>query len=139
MENVVRNPLFLFIYIYYFFFFFWILDVEIHFFYNESVEILLKMATKHLSRIAFCSPSSPWKEKEKKKYLTVNDPLLLWNNLRKKKPIILSKARYEWMHLKLQNIKSIIEYISVLFKINSQLKLCEENVTKEDMLKKENL
>ena len=43
------------------------------------------------------------------------------------------------MHLKLQNLKSINEYISVLFKINSQLKLCEENVTKEDMLKKENI
>jgi hypothetical protein len=43
------------------------------------------------------------------------------------------------MHLKLQNIKSINKYISVLFKINSQLKLCEENVTEEDMLKKENL
>jgi hypothetical protein len=43
------------------------------------------------------------------------------------------------MHLKLQNIKSINEYISVLFKINSQLKLYEENVTKEDKLKNENL
>jgi hypothetical protein len=43
------------------------------------------------------------------------------------------------MHLKLQNLKSINEYISVLFKINLQLKLCEENVTKEDMLKKENI
>ena len=68
-----QEPTILFIYIYYFFlylinmlFFFWILDVEIHFFYNESVEILLKMATKHLSRIAFCSPSSPWKEEKRK-------------------------------------------------------------------------
>ena len=61
---------------------------------------------------------------------------IIWE---KKKTIILSKAHYEWMYLKLQNIKSINEYIPVIFKINSQLKLCEENVTEEDMLKKENI
>ena len=43
------------------------------------------------------------------------------------------------MHLKLQNFYSVNEYISVLFKIISQLKLWEENVTGEYMLKKENI
>ena len=50
--------------------------------------------------------------------------------------MILSKARYGWMHLRLQDYKSVSEYNSALFKISSQLKLCGENITKEDMLEK---
>ena len=36
------------------------------------------------------------------------------------------------MHLRLQDFKIVSEYNSVLFKINSQVKLCEEKITKED-------
>ncbi|XP_049352720.1 uncharacterized protein LOC125817215 [Solanum verrucosum] len=36
------------------------------------------------------------------------------------------KARYDWMHLRLQDFKSIYEYNSAMFKITSQLKLCGE-------------
>ena len=50
--------------------------------------------------------------------------------------MILPKARYDWMHLKLQDFKSVSEYNSVLFKISSQLKLCGDNITEEDMLEK---
>lgn len=50
--------------------------------------------------------------------------------------VILLKVCYDWMHLRLQDFKSISGYNSTLFKINSQLKLCGEKVTKEDMLKK---
>ena len=38
-------------------------------------------------------------------YLTVKDPLILWTELNKRfdhqKTVILPKARYEWMHLRL--------------------------------------
>ena len=40
------------------------------------------------------------------------------------------------MHLRLQDFKSVSEYNSTLFKISSQLKLCEEKITDENMLEK---
>ena len=73
-------------------------------------------------------------------YLTVKDPLILWTELKKRfdhqKIVILPKARYDWMHLRLQDFKSVSEYNSALFKISSQLKLCGDNITEEDMLEK---
>ena len=73
-------------------------------------------------------------------YLTVKDPLILWTELKKRfdhqKTVILPKARYDWMHLRLQDFKTVSEYNSALFKISSQLKLCGENITEEDMLEK---
>ena len=73
-------------------------------------------------------------------YLTVKDSLILWTELKKRfdhqKTVILPKARYDWMHLRLQDFKSINEYNSALFKISSQLKLCGDNITEEDMLEK---
>jgi hypothetical protein len=66
-------------------------------------------------------------EELKTEYLTVKDPLILWNNLKERyehqKTVILPKARYDWMHLRLQDFKSVSEYNSALFKISSQLKL----------------
>ena len=50
--------------------------------------------------------------------------------------MILPKARYDWLHLRLQNFKSVSEYNSALFQISSQLKLCGENITYADMLEK---
>ena len=71
-------------------------------------------------------------------YLTVKDPLILWTELKKRfdhqKTVILPKARYDWMHLRLQDFKTVSEYNSALFKISSQLKFCGENITEEDML-----
>ena len=52
------------------------------------------------------------------------------------KTVILLKARYDWLHLQLQDFKSISDYNSVLFKISSELKLCGEKITNEDMLEK---
>ena len=48
--------------------------------------------------------------------------------------MILPKARYDWLHLRLQDFKSVSEYNSALFQISSQLKLCGENIIDEDML-----
>ena len=50
--------------------------------------------------------------------------------------MILSKARYDWMHLRLQDFKTVSEYNSAIFKISSRLKLCGEKITDEDMLEK---
>ena len=40
------------------------------------------------------------------------------------------------MHLKLQDFKSVSDYNLTLLKISSQLKLCGDKVTEEDMLEK---
>jgi gag-polypeptide of LTR copia-type/Zinc knuckle len=76
----------------------------------------------------------------KVEYLTVKDPLVLWNSLKERydhqKMIVLPKARYEWMHLRLQDFKSVSEYNSAVFRITSQLRLCGENITDYDMLEK---
>ena len=50
--------------------------------------------------------------------------------------MILPKARYEWIHLRLQDFKTVSEYNSAVFKISSQLKLCGEKITDEDLLEK---
>ena len=66
-------------------------------------------------------------------YLTVKDHLILWTELNKifdhQMTVILPKTRYDLMHLRLQDFKSVSEYNSALFKISSQLKLCGENIT----------
>ena len=76
----------------------------------------------------------------KSEFLTIKDPLILWTSLKERydhqKTIILLKARYDWLHLRLQDFKSVSDYNSALFKINSQLKLCGENITDENMLEK---
>ena len=76
----------------------------------------------------------------KSEYLKVKDPLILWTSLKElydhQKTVILPKARYDWLHLRLQDFKSISDYNSTLFKISSQLKLCGEKITDEDMLEK---
>ena len=71
----------------------------------------------------------------KNEYLTVKDPFTLWSNLKKRydhqKTVILPKARYDWMLLRLQDFKTVSGYNFALFKINSQLKLCGEKITKK--------
>ena len=64
----------------------------------------------------------------------------MWNDLKDRfdnqKTVILTKALYDWMHLRLQDFKTISEYNSALFKISSRFKLCGEQITDEDMLEK---
>ncbi|XP_004229128.2 uncharacterized protein [Solanum lycopersicum] len=49
---------------------------------------------------------------------------------------VLPRARYEWMHLRFKDFKTVIEYNSVVFRIISQLQLCGETIKDEDMLEK---
>ncbi|KAK9688838.1 hypothetical protein RND81_09G014600 [Saponaria officinalis] len=52
------------------------------------------------------------------------------------KTVILPKARYDWIHLRLQDLKSINNYNSAMFRITAQLELCGEKVSDGDMLEK---
>ncbi|KAL3519005.1 hypothetical protein ACH5RR_021594 [Cinchona calisaya] len=76
----------------------------------------------------------------KKVYLNIKDHADLWRSLKDRfdhqKIVILSKTRYEWMFLRLQDFKFVSAYNSTIFRISSQLKLCRENITDEDMTEK---
>ena len=66
----------------------------------------------------------------KNEYPIVKDSFTQWNNLKDrfdhKKNVILPNARYDWMHMMLQDFKTVSEYNFALFKISSRLKLCGE-------------
>ncbi|XP_008373282.3 uncharacterized protein [Malus domestica] len=76
----------------------------------------------------------------KSEYLTIEDPLTFWKALKNRynhqKMVIFPRARYEWTHLRIQDFKTVAEYNSAIFRITSQLKLCGETITEEDMLEK---
>ncbi|XP_026416722.1 uncharacterized protein LOC113312185 [Papaver somniferum] len=76
----------------------------------------------------------------KSQYLTVKDPYTLWTELKDRfdhqKTVILPRSRCEWMHLRLQDFKSLSEYNSALFQIVSRLKLCGETIIDIDLLEK---
>ncbi|XP_023639143.1 uncharacterized protein LOC111830709 [Capsella rubella] len=79
-------------------------------------------------------------ESLKNEYLTVEDPVVLWSDLKERyehqKTVILPRARYDWVQLRLQDYKSVSEYNSALHLIASKLALCGEKVTEEDKLEK---
>ncbi|XP_059654758.1 uncharacterized protein LOC132301534 [Cornus florida] len=79
-------------------------------------------------------------EELKNEYLTENDSLSLWKNLKERydhqKTVIFPKARTDWQELQLQDFKTVVEYNSALFKISSTLKLCGDTVTDELLLEK---
>ncbi|KAL8141065.1 hypothetical protein V2J09_007086 [Rumex salicifolius] len=76
----------------------------------------------------------------KAQYLTIKSPYELWKNLKDRfdhqRTIILPRARFEWMHLRLQDFKNISEYNSKMCRIVSTLRLYGEIVKEEDMLEK---
>ena len=79
-------------------------------------------------------------ESLKDQYLTIENPLDLWTELKTRydhqRTVLLPKAMYDWRNLRIQDFKSVDEYNSALFKIVSKLKLCGEDITDKDMLEK---
>ncbi|XP_048631046.1 uncharacterized protein LOC125605082 [Brassica napus] len=76
----------------------------------------------------------------KDQYLTIENPLELWTALQRRydhqKTVLLPKATYDWKHLRIQDLKTVDEYNSALFKIVSKMRLCGETVTEKDLLEK---
>ena len=120
----------------------WILDAEIHLEANVLGETIKdgNNASNQDKAKAMIFLRHHLHEGLKAEYLTIKDHLVLWNNLKERydhqNMVILPKARYDWMHLHLQDYKTVSEYNSAMFCISSQLKLCGEKVTDEDMLEK---
>jgi hypothetical protein len=79
-------------------------------------------------------------EELKFKFFTIEDPLILWQNLKERydhqRIVILPKACYDLIHLRLQDFKSASDYNFSMFNINSKLKLYGENIIDGDMLEK---
>ncbi|KAK4714478.1 hypothetical protein R3W88_020385 [Solanum pinnatisectum] len=104
----------------------WVLDAEIHLDamgLGDTIKIENKASKQDCAKAMIFSRS-----------------LVLWNNLKERhdhlKMVIHPKARYDWMHLRLRDFKSIHEYNSAMFKIISQLKLCGDTVSDVDMMEK---
>ena len=120
----------------------WTLDAEIHLTAKELGETIQtgNTASAQARAKAMIFLRHHLHEDLKKEYLTVKDPLILWQSLKERfdhqKQVILPKARYDWMHLRLQDFKSVSEYNSAMFSITSKLTLCGEKITDEDMLEK---
>jgi hypothetical protein len=78
-------------------------------------------------------------EELKFKFLTIKDPLILWQNLKERYDhqmiIILPKAHYD-LHLQLQDFKLVSDYNFSMFNISSKLKLYGDNIIDGDMLEK---
>ncbi|GAV60186.1 hypothetical protein CFOL_v3_03717, partial [Cephalotus follicularis] len=76
----------------------------------------------------------------KYEYLTVKNPLELWQNLNYRfehlKVVVLPKALNDRSQLRFQDFKTVSEYNSTLFKIVSQLKMCGEVITEDMLLEK---
>ncbi|XP_049391535.1 uncharacterized protein LOC125855933 [Solanum stenotomum] len=118
----------------------WVLDAKIHLTAKGLGDSIIKgnKASSQDKEKAMIFLRYHLDEGLKVEYLTVKDPLELWICLKGRydhlKATVFPRARYEWMHLRFQDYKTVIEYDSVVFRITSQLKLCGETINDEDML-----
>jgi hypothetical protein len=73
-------------------------------------------------------------------YIQIEDPTDLWRQLEAKfcheKMIFLPKAHHDWANLRVYDFSDFSSYNNELFKIVSQLHLCGENKTDENMIEK---
>ena len=68
------------------------------------------------------------------------DPRALWVSLKDRydhqKAIMLPEAKREWSLIRLMDFKSVGEYNSVVHKICSKLRFCDEPVSDADLIEK---
>ncbi|XP_075515882.1 uncharacterized protein LOC142550691 [Primulina tabacum] len=120
----------------------WILDAEVHLIsmnLGDTIKEGNEMSQQDRAK-ALIFLRHHLNDGLKVEYLTVKEPRELWKNLKERfdhqRTVILPRARYEWMHIRLQDFKSVSDYNSALFKTSSTLILCGEKVTDQDMLEK---
>ncbi|XP_074328489.1 uncharacterized protein LOC141666401 [Apium graveolens] len=123
-------------------YFSWVLDAELHLSANGLKDTIdpEKIPTAEQNAKAIIFLRHHIHEDLKSEYLTIKNPLTLWNNLKDRfdhqKLVHLPSARYDWINLRLQDFKSVAEYISAFFKISSKLILCGENIIDAEMIEK---
>ncbi|XP_017256303.1 uncharacterized protein LOC108225859 [Daucus carota subsp. sativus] len=90
----------------------WILDIELHLAAQDLGDTIKEGNKESESNRAkaMIFLRRHLHEGLKTEYLTVKDPLELWKNLKDRydhqKTVISPKARYDWMHLMLQDFKT---------------------------------
>ncbi|XP_070017971.1 uncharacterized protein [Nicotiana sylvestris] len=99
----------------------WVLDAEIHLDamgLGDAIQDKMKASTQDCAKalIFLCHHLD---EGLKIEYLTVKDPLVLWNDLKERydnlKLVTLPQSQYNWAHLRLHDFKSVSEYNSTMF------------------------
>ncbi|XP_068312428.1 uncharacterized protein [Pyrus communis] len=120
----------------------WVLDTKIHLEagnFGDTIREENNSSSQDLAK-AMIFIRHHLDEGLKSEYLTTKDPLTLWKTLRDRYnhqiTVILSRARYEWTHLRIQDFKSVAKYNSALFRITYQMKLYGDIFTEEDLLEK---
>ena len=120
----------------------WVQDAELHLISQNLGETIIpgNSASQQDYAKAMIMLRHHLHESLKAQYLTVKSPSELWTSLKERyehqKTVILPRARYEWMHLRLQDFKKVLDYNSEIHRIASKLKLCGENIQDADMLEK---
>jgi hypothetical protein len=73
-------------------------------------------------------------------YMLERDPLVIWQYLKdhfdRMKAVELPQAKLDWDRLHFSNFDSVTAYDSALRRIVSQLKLCDKEITDEEMIEK---
>ncbi|KAL0308875.1 UNVERIFIED_CONTAM: hypothetical protein Sradi_5829800 [Sesamum radiatum] len=101
----------------------WVLDAELHLTSNKFGETIKENTTASEQDCAKAMILHPHHlhESLKSQYLTVKSSSQLWKSLKDRfghqKIVILPRARYEWIQLRLQDFKMITEYNSEMFRI----------------------
>ncbi|KAL2231268.1 UNVERIFIED_CONTAM: hypothetical protein Sindi_1721200 [Sesamum indicum] len=117
----------------------WVLDAELHLASSKLGETIKEniVASEQDCAKAMILLRHHLHESLKSQYLTVKSPFQLWKSLKDRfhhqKTVILPRARYEWIQLRLEDFKTIAEYNSEMFRIVSKLRLCGEDVTDEQI------
>src|SRR5450759_1863925 len=76
----------------------------------------------------------------KRQYMNEYNPRILWDELHSRydhtRTIFLPATRHDWVNLRVQDHKTIVDYNSELFRITSQLAICGHPVTDEEQIEK---
>ncbi|XP_012835596.1 PREDICTED: uncharacterized protein LOC105956298 [Erythranthe guttata] len=107
----------------------WCLDIKLHLQGLELVKFLdcvdIKEANRKDEANAMISIRHYLSENLKDEYIQLERPSEIWQKLKERfhhtKTVILPQAQYNWQHLRLQDFKSVADYDSALFKLESRL------------------
>ncbi|GJT16447.1 hypothetical protein Tco_0875153, partial [Tanacetum coccineum] len=112
---------------------FWVLDAEIYLAANglgDTIQADKETIVEQKAK-AMIFLRHHLHENLKFEYLTVKDPLVLWNHLKDryehKKTVILLRARYDWVHLRFQDFKTYCDLISCLLVAEQNNELLMKN------------
>ncbi|XP_074347698.1 uncharacterized protein LOC141686573 [Apium graveolens] len=113
----------------------WVQDVKLHL-SSKKLSDAIKAENKSLAEGNFTSIiflRHHMHEDLKSKYLEVEDPFILWENLKDRfdhqKLVYLPAAENDWANLRLRDFKNVRAYSSALFKISYRLIMCGVKVT----------